>query len=116
MTNKILMVPFHYPPMNGSSGVQRSLFFSSCLDNYGWNAIVLTAHSRAHPETGSEGLKDIHASVMVKRTFALDAARHLSIGGRFPRFLALPDRWSSWILPAVWSGFWAIKKHKPAAI
>ena len=116
MTKKILMAPFHYPPMKGSSGVQRSLFFSSCLENHGWSAIVLTAHSRAHPDTGTEGLKDIPKSAVVKRTFAVDAARHLSIGGRFPRFLALPDRWSSWILSGVWSGFWAIKKYKPAVI
>ena len=116
MNKKILMAPFHYPPMKGSSGVQRSLFFSSCLENHGWSAIVLTAHSRAHPDTGTEGLKDIPKSAVVKRTFAVDAARHLSIGGRFPRFLALPDRWSSWILSGVWSGFWAIKKYKPAVI
>jgi len=116
MTKKILMAPFHYPPMGGSSGVQRSLFFSSCLENFDWHAIVLTAHSRVHPITSNEGLKDIPKNAVVKRTFAIDVARHLSLGGRFPRFLALPDRWSSWVLSGVWSGLWMIKKYKPSVI
>ncbi len=116
MKRSILMIPFHYPPMGGSSGVQRSLFFSSCLGEHGWKSLVLTAHSRAHPITSSEGLKDIPSHAVVKRTFAIDAARHLSIGGRFPRFLALPDRWSSWVVSAVWSGWWMIKKHQPSVI
>ncbi len=116
MTKKILMAPFHYPPMGGSSGVQRSLFFSSCLQNYGWQALVLTAHTRVHPIVSNEGLKDIPGNAVVKRTFAVDVARHLSIAGRFPRFLALPDRWSSWVLSGVWVGFWMIKKYKPSVI
>ena len=116
MTQRILMTPFHYPPMGGSSGVQRSLFFSSCLEQYGWQALVLTAHSRVHPITSNEGLKDIPPNAVIKRTFAIDVARHLSVGGRFPRFLALPDRWSSWVLSGVWSGWWMIKKYKPAVI
>ena len=116
MTKKILMAPFHYPPMGGSSGVQRSLFFSSCLGDYGWQALVLTAHTRVHPIINNAGLKDIPSDAIVKRTFAIDVARHLSIAGRFPRFLALPDRWSSWVISGVWSGLRMIKKHKPEVI
>ena len=116
MKPSILMVPFHYPPMGGSSGVQRSLFFSSALEEYGWQVLVLTAHSRVHPITSNEGLKDIPATAIVKRTFAMDAARHLSIKGRFPRILALPDRWSSWVLSGVLSGRRLIKKYRSSII
>ncbi len=102
--------------MGGSSGVQRSLFFSSALEEYGWQVLVLTAHSRVHPITSNEGLKDIPSTAIVKRTFALDVARHLSIRGRFPRILALPDRWSSWVLSAVLSGRRLIKKYHSSVI
>ena len=116
MKPSILMAPFHYPPMGGSSGVQRSLFFSSALEEYGWQVLVLTAHSRVHPITSNEGLKDIPESAIVRRTFAIDVARHLSIKGRFPRILALPDRWSSWVLSAVFSGRRLIKKYHASVI
>ncbi len=116
MKPSILMVPFHYPPMGGSSGVQRSLFFSSALEDYDWQVLVLTAHSRVHPITSNEGLKDIPATTIVKRTWAIDVARHLPFGGRFPRILALPDRWSSWVLSAVLSGKKLIKKYRSSVI
>ena len=116
MKPSILMVPFHYPPMGGSSGVQRSLFFSSALEEYGWQVLVLTAHSRVHPITSNEGLKDIPATAIVKRTFAVDVARHLSIKGSFPRILALPDRWSSWVISGVLSGRRLIKKYRSSVI
>jgi glycosyltransferase involved in cell wall biosynthesis len=32
----------------------------------------------------------------IRRAFALDAARHLAIAGRYPAFLAVPDRWATW--------------------
>ncbi len=51
--------------MGGSSGVQRSLFFSSALEQYGWQVLVLTAHSRVHPITSNEGLKDIPSTANV---------------------------------------------------
>ena len=116
MKRSILMIPFHYPPMGGSSGVQRSLFFSSGLERLQWQPLVLTAHSRVHPIISNEGLKDIPASAIVKRTFAIDVARHLSIGGRFPRILALPDRWSSWVISGVWSGWRLVRKYRPSVI
>ena len=40
---KLLMVAFHYPPIRGSSGVQRTLKFSRYLPSLGWQPIVLGA-------------------------------------------------------------------------
>ena len=49
-------------------------------------------------------LKDVPDSVKVLRPFALDAARHLSIAGRYPAFLGRPDRWQSWRIGGVLAG------------
>jgi glycosyltransferase involved in cell wall biosynthesis len=52
----------------------------------------------------------------VRRAFALDTAKHLSLRGMFPQWLALPDRWSSWWLGAVPAGLALIRKLKPAVL
>ena len=90
------MIPFHYPPMVGSSGVQRSLVFSANLTQHGWVPTVLTAHPRAHQRISQETMGAIPKDVSVKRVFALDTAKHLSFRGRYSKWMALPDRWFSW--------------------
>jgi hypothetical protein len=110
------MIAFHFPPFAGSSGVQRTLRFVQQLPRFGWQPIVLTAHPRAYEKTSQDLLKDIPGSVVVERAFALDTARHLSIGGRYPGALARPDRWKSWSLGAIPAGLRLIREHSPAAI
>jgi glycosyltransferase involved in cell wall biosynthesis len=112
----ILMVAFHYPPYEGGSGVHRALKFSRYLSDYGWKPIVLSAHPRAYPEVSDKRLDDIPADVPVKRAFALDTARHLSIKGRYLKSMALPERWVSWWLGAVPAGLSLIRKHRPQVI
>lgn len=113
---RVLMVSFQFPPMAGSSGVQRALRFAQQLPALGWSPSVLTAHPRAHAHTGDDLLEEIPPELPVRRTFALDAARHLSIGGRYPGFLARPDRWHSWLLGAVPAGLRLIRQTRPDAI
>lgn len=113
---RVLMVSFQFPPMAGSSGVQRALRFAQQLPALGWSPSVLTAHSRAHAHTGDDLLEEIPPELPVRRAFALDAARHLSIGGRYPGFLARPDRWHSWLLGAVPAGLRLIRQTRPDAI
>ena len=116
MANRVLMVAFHYPPCVGSSGLQRSLCFSKYLPKFGWDPIILSAHKRAYAQTGKEQLCDIPSSVLVERAFALDTARHLSLGGRYLCQMALPDRWISWVLGAVPAGLRLIRQHKPKVL
>jgi len=116
MVNRVLMIPFHFPPQSGSSGIQRSLKFSQYLPEYGWEPIVLTAHERAYPSTSSDQLCEIAQHVKVHRAFAIDAARHLSIFRRYLGVTALPDRWIYWLLGAVPSGLRLIRENKPAVI
>lgn len=110
------MIAYHYPPCFGSSGVHRTLKFSRYLPGSGWEPIVLTAHPRAYPEASDGQVQDIPERIRVKRAFALDAARHLSVGGRYPRRLALPDRWASWWLGAVPAGLALIRRYRPAVL
>jgi hypothetical protein len=113
---KVLMIAFHFPPYRGGSGVHRTLKFSQYLPEFGWDPIVLTATPRAYPTAGDDQLAEIPEQVLVKRAFALDAARHVSLRGFYPKFLALPDRWASWWLAGVVAGLRLVRKHRPKCI
>lgn len=113
---KILMIAFHYPPYRGSSGIQRTLKFSRYLPDHGWKPLVLSADPKAYPQVGDDQMGEIPDNVPVKRAFALDASRHLSIRGFFLRWTALPDRWVSWLLGAVPAGLSWIRKEQPEVL
>lgn len=116
MVNRVLMVAYHFPPIRTNSGVHRSLSFARHLPEFGWEAIVLSAHPRAYIHTSDDQLASIPSSVVVRRAFALDTGRHLSIAGHYSRMLALPDRWVGWWLGAVPSGVQLIRRYRPQAI
>ncbi|MES2739983.1 MAG: glycosyltransferase [Pseudomonadota bacterium] len=116
MVKRVLMIAYHYPPMQGSSGIQRTLTFSRDLPQSGWEPLVLTASAGAYRDTSADQLDEIGPRVRVHRSFALDASRHLALLGRYPRWLALPDRWISWWLSAVPAGLRLIRRHRPDVI
>lgn len=91
----VLLIAFQFPPMRGSSAIQRTLRFAQHLPKFGWRPIVLTASPGAYEEV-SNPAEDDTGPMEVHRTRAFDAAKHLSVLGRYPRWLAMPDRWSSW--------------------
>lgn len=113
---RVLMVAFQFPPFAGSSAVQRTLRFVQHLPAYGWEAIVLTADPHAYEASSGDLLSSIPPNVVVERAFALDAARHLSIGRRYPGFLARPDRWSTWRFGAMSAGQRLIRHFHPDSI
>ena len=113
---RILMVAFHFPPFAISSGTQRTLRFAKYLPEFGWEPIILTAHPRAYERTSPELLAEIPKGTVVVRAPAFDTARHFSIAGRYPGFLARPDRWISWLPGATVMGLSTIKRYKPDAI
>lgn len=113
---RVLMIAYHFPPLAGSSGMQRTLRFCQDLPAFGWQASVLSTHPRAYEATRADLLQAIPASVDVTRAFALDARRHLSVFNRYPGFIARPDRWLSWLLGALPAGLRIIRQQKPAVI
>jgi len=116
MVKRILMIAYHYPPLRGSSGIQRTLKFSQYLPAFGWEPIILTAHPRAYQNVANDQLDEIPDQIKIHRAFALDTSRHLSINGRYPGWLALPDRWVSWGLGAIPAGLQLIRKYRPDVI
>jgi hypothetical protein len=112
----ILMIAYHFPPVQVSSGIQRTLKFSQYLLEHGWRAQVLTVNPRAYIQVNAGQLNEIPKQVTVKRAFALDTSRHLAIKGRYLGWMALPDRWVSWCFGGVVSGLNLIRQYKPQVI
>ncbi len=110
------MVAYHFPPMNVSSGIQRTLRFAQYLPERDWEPVVLTAHPRVYSGVSAASLAELPPHLQVRRAFALDTARHLSLRGVYPQWLALPDRWSSWWLGAVPAGLSLIRRLRPAVL
>ena len=113
---RVLMVAYHFPPLAGSSGIQRTLRFVQHLPRFGWQPMVLTASPIAYERTSLDLHAEVPAEIIVHRAFALDTARHLALGGRYWSALARPDRWISWKFAAVRAGLRMIREFKPEAI
>jgi glycosyltransferase involved in cell wall biosynthesis len=110
------MVAFHFPPHSGGSGIQRTLRFVQQLPAYGWQPIVVSAKPQAYPDVAADLMNEIPPGTVVKRSFALDTARHLAIKGRYFGWMARPDRWMSWKWAAVRDGMRLIEQFKPEVI
>lgn len=113
---RVLIVAYHFPPVAGSSGMQRTLKFTAYLRENGWEPMVLTVTPGAYEQITDGQMAEIPPSMVVERALAFDSARQLAIKGRYPRFMALPDRWQSWWPAAVWKGMALIRRHRPAAL
>lgn len=113
---RVLMIAYHFPPLAGSSGIQRTLRFVQHLPKFGWQPLVLSADPRAYERTSADLMADIPPDTVVSRAFALDTARHLSIAGRYIGGMARPDRWVSWKYAAVREGMRMIREFKPEAV
>lgn len=113
---RVLLVAYHFPPLAGSSGIQRTLRFAQQLPALGWQPLVLTAHPRAYERTSQDLSDDVPAGTVVCRAQAWDTARHLAIRGRYVGAMARPDRWVSWRFDAVRQGMQLIRQHQPQAI
>ena len=113
---RILMIAYHFPPLAGSSGIQRTLRFVQHLPALGWQPMVLTAHTRAYEQTSQDLLADVPSNTVVRRAFALDTARHLQLAGRYLGWMARPDRWVSWKFDGVRQGLQMIEQFRPDVI
>lgn len=116
MPRRALLVAFHFPPLQGSSGLQRTLGFARHLPEYGWQPVVLTAAKLAYPAVDVQQLALIPDNIIVKRALCFDTARHFSLLGRYPDLMAVPDQWASWIPFGIACGLRAIRRYKPKII
>ncbi|MHB1233259.1 MAG: glycosyltransferase [Burkholderiales bacterium] len=113
---RVLMIAYHFPPLAGSSGIQRTLRFAKYLPEFGWEPLILTAHPRAYERTSADLLAEIPEGAVVVRAPAFDTARHFSVAGRYLGFLARPDRWISWLPGATIAGLSMIRRYRPDVI
>lgn len=110
------MIAYHFPPLRGSSGVQRTLRFCRYLPDFGWTPLVLTASERAYEEIDNASRAEIPQGLVVRRAFALNTARQLAVGRRYPAVLAVPDRWVTWLAGGVLAGLAMIRQARPSVI
>lgn len=113
MEKRLLLIAYHFPPIQGSTGVTRTLAHAKYLQRFGWAVTVLTVDPRVYPETFSDNIHLIPPTVRVERAFALNTQKHLSIAGKYPLALAVPDPWQSWIPGGITRGMRLIKRWRP---
>jgi len=113
---RVLMVAFHFPPLVGSSGIQRTRSFVRYLSEFQWEPIIVSASPRAYEQQDPRTLSEIPDQTKVFRAPAWDAARHFAVRGRYPGFIARPDRWVSWWPGAVACGIAAAIRYRPSVI
>lgn len=77
---------------------------------------VLTIRADAYEDSAKENLALVSKDVSVERAWGLDSRRHLSVLGRYPLLLALPDRWQSWILGGFIRGSRIVREWRPNAL
>src|SRR4029453_12834731 len=98
MSKAVLMLAFHFPPFGKSTGGQRVVSFARHLPRHGWTPIVLTARENAYPEIDPTSLTQLPPDLEVVRAWGVDVGQRLAFRGRYPSWLATPDRWASWAL------------------
>lgn len=114
MAKSVLYIAFHYPPIQMSSGVHRSLVFSRYLAQQQLQVTVLTVNPQAYSSVNQQ--QQLPAGINVLQCFALDTARHLTIKGRYFSWMAQPDRWITWLPSAVFHGYRTLRKNKDGVI
>jgi glycosyltransferase involved in cell wall biosynthesis len=113
---RLLLIAFHFPPVQGSTGVTRTLAFARYLTRLGWDVTVLTVIPTAFERRLEDNYRLIPDDIQVHRAWAFDTKKAWSALGRYPRFLALPDRWQSWVLGGYIKGRSIIKDFQPHLI
>ncbi len=110
--HSVLLIAFHYPPIQMSSGVHRAVAFSRYLAEHNWDVDVLTVTTTTYEQTNNLAAYLLPDNVNIIRCKAWDTARDLAFKGRYVSWMAQPDRWSSWLLTAVLKGWWKLKPNQ----
>jgi hypothetical protein len=100
LRSRVLLITFYYPPGN-ESGTLRPLKLSKYLPDFGWDVSVLTVPPRCFESTDPALLQQIDPGTHTYRATCFDAKTAFGVRGRYPGFLAVPDRYASWLPFAV---------------
>lgn len=116
ISKPVLIVTYHFPPDGGSSGVLRPLKFAKYLPQFGWIPHILTVKPHFYESLDWSLEQEVVSEIDIHRTRAIVISRHLAIAGRYPGFLAVPDRMVGWIPFALREAVRLIRKYPIAAI
>jgi len=97
----VLVIAFHYPPDNTSTGVLRTLKFTQYLLPDGWRSTVLSVPVKLYRNVDPALAAQIPPDVIVHRSWGVDLKQTLNFAGSYPGFLTYPDRFWPWLFSAV---------------
>ena len=110
----LLMVSFHFPPISQSSGYLRALKFAKYLPEYNVEPTILTVNLRAYKLIDLENsklLNQLDNNIEIHKAQCWDSSKHFAIFGKYFSWLAMPDKWVSWIPFGIIKG-WQLNKKK----
>lgn len=116
LLNNLLVIAFHYPPDNSSTGVLRTAKFTEYLLRHDWRSHVVTAPSSLYVSHNPEGVDTIPAQVTVDRAWGCDVKKVFGFRGIYPAWLGIPDRFWPWYFAARGAGARAIRQRGIKAI
>jgi hypothetical protein len=105
MRKRLLLIAFHFPPCRAAPGcIARSHSRATSAGMAGTSPSSRRRQSAYPRQSLDNNALRPAMNVRVVSALALDAQRHLSLFGRYPRALATPDRWRSWIYSGLRAG------------
>lgn len=113
---RLLVIAYHFPPENTSTGVLRTLKFTQYLGEHGWHSDVISVPQSLYRVTDPESVALIPAHVCVHRVWGADVAKSCSVRGVYPGALAFPDRYWPWMFAAVRKGLELIRSGRIDAL
>ncbi len=112
----LLVIAFHYPPDNTSTGVLRTFKFTEYLLRHGWRSHVISVPANLYRSLDPAGASSIPSEVTVERVWARDAKSIFGFRGLYPGWLGIPDRYWTWVLSGTRAGAQAIRRFRVDAI
>lgn len=113
---RVLMLALQFPPHSQSTGRLRSVGFVRHLPAFGWLPVVVTARESAFSDGDPKTLAEIPSGARIIRAFGVDIARAIAVKGKYPRWIATPDRWNTWAVGSAIAAVEAVKLQRVDAI
>lgn len=113
---KLLVIAFHYPPENSSTGVLRTLKFTEYLGKHGWGSEVISVPEKLYTNKDTGLARSLPDHIKLHRVWAADIKSLFGIKGIYPSALAFPDRYWLWFFSAIRKGAALIRAQKADAI
>jgi glycosyltransferase involved in cell wall biosynthesis len=105
----LLVIAFHFPPDNSSTGVLRTFKFTEYLLSHDWLSHVITAPAELYVSRNPTDTDKVPPQVTVERPWACDVKVTFGLRGIYPGWLGIPDRYWPWFFAARNAGARAIR-------